>query len=78
MAAQVRQAAVTDLELIGAHIKAAFGPCAHPEPVPVETLDGELVAWLCPGCDEQLPAAWKPSALPPFEPDPQLSLRVEE
>ena len=45
-------------ELAGARLRAAFGPCAHGEAVPVETLDGETVAWLCPACDEQLPADW--------------------
>lgn len=45
-------------ELVSARLKAAVGPCAHAEAVPVETLDGETVAWLCPGCDEQLPAEW--------------------
>lgn len=35
------------------------GPCRHPRAVPVESVLGELVAWLCPGCDEQLPAEWR-------------------
>lgn len=35
------------------------GPCRHSAAVPVESVLGELVAWLCPGCDEQLPAEWR-------------------
>lgn len=52
--------------------------CVHLEPVPVETLDGELVAWLCPECDEALPANWHPlpPELPPFVPDPRLTIYV--
>lgn len=35
------------------------GYCDHPEAVPVELLvTGDLVAWLCPDCDVQLPAEW--------------------
>ena len=30
--------------------------CSHNSAVPVDTLDGERVAWLCPDCDRQLPA----------------------
>lgn len=30
--------------------------CSHPGAVPVDTLAGERVAWLCPACDRQLPA----------------------
>ncbi|NRQ36001.1 hypothetical protein HII36_29830 [Nonomuraea sp. NN258] len=36
--------------------------CAHPRPVPVESVvTGELLARLCPDCDEQLPAeaSWR-------------------
>lgn len=37
-------------------------PCAHADAVPVELASGgERVAWLCPACDEQLPADWAPS-----------------
>ncbi|MEE2040225.1 peptidoglycan-binding domain-containing protein [Nocardiopsis sp. CT-R113] len=44
----------------------AAGPrvvCDHAGAVPVETVGTvldppELVAWLCPGCDTQLPATW--------------------
>lgn len=46
------------MEMFGVNLKAALGGCAHPEAVPVETLGGELVAWLCPGCDERLPPEW--------------------
>lgn len=34
-------------------------PTHHAGAVPVETLDGERVATLCPDCDQQLPADWK-------------------
>lgn len=34
--------------------------CLHDGAVPVEDLDGERVATLCPDCDEQLPAEWRP------------------
>lgn len=37
------------------------GPCNHLETVPVEQparLGGEVVAWLCLTCDQQLPAEW--------------------
>lgn len=66
-------------ELAGARLKAAIGPCAHAEAVPVDTLDGETVAWLCPGCDEQLPVDWRSArSLPPFVPDPRLTTRIAE
>ncbi len=44
------------------------GACAHDGAVPVETVGTvldppETVAWLCPGCDAQLPAAWAREAL---------------
>lgn len=32
-------------------------PCAHPNAISVESA-GEVVAALCPDCDQQLPAAW--------------------
>jgi hypothetical protein len=48
------------MELAGARLAATFGPCAHPEAVPVDLpVTGETVAWLCPQCDAQLPAEWK-------------------
>lgn len=38
--------------------------CAHLEAVPVRTsLTNELVAWLCPDCDEQLDADWDPELI---------------
>jgi peptidoglycan hydrolase-like protein with peptidoglycan-binding domain len=63
-----------------ANLSAMSCPTAHGSAVPVETVDGELVAALCPDCDQQLPAAWaaapkQPPALPPFVPDPQLTER---
>ena len=51
-------ATTASLELGAARLGAIFGPCAHPGAVPVESVTGETVAWLCPGCDVQLPAAW--------------------
>lgn len=43
-----------------ANLAAVLGPCAHPGAVPVELLDdGDVVAWLCPACDTQLPAEWR-------------------
>jgi hypothetical protein len=51
-------------ELAAARRKSWNGPCSHPDVEPVETLAGELVAWLCAGCDEKLPPDWRS---PPFE-----------
>jgi len=53
-------------------------PTGHANPVPVEDLLGEQVAALCPDCDQQLPAGWArtSSALPPFVPDPRLTMRT--
>ena len=31
-------------------------PCAHEQAVPVPAVGGNVVAWLCPQCDTQLPA----------------------
>jgi hypothetical protein len=31
-------------------------PCAHEQAVPVPAIGGNVVAWLCPACDAQLPA----------------------
>jgi hypothetical protein len=31
-------------------------PCAHWQAVPVPGVGGDVVAWLCPACDAQLPA----------------------
>ncbi len=39
--------------------------CSHSEAVPVDTLDGERVAWLCPSCDAQLPADFPARRLTP-------------
>ncbi len=50
-------AGITD-EMAAARIQAAFGPCAHPRPTPVNS-GGERVAVLCPDCDTQLPAEWE-------------------
>jgi hypothetical protein len=33
-------------------------PCPHAGAVRVELSTGELAAWLCPDCDQQLPAEW--------------------
>lgn len=33
-------------------------PCIHPGALPVRDCYGETVAWLCPRCDQQLPASW--------------------
>ena len=38
---------------------ATAGGCAHPAPEAVQTVGGDLVAWLCPGCDRELPADWR-------------------
>lgn len=47
-------------ELAAARRKAALGLCMHPEAVPVSTFSDpvEIVAWMCPHCDEALPADW--------------------
>ena len=49
---------MAEVELGFARLAAILGPCSHPGAVPVETLTGELVAWLCPDCDVRLPAGW--------------------
>jgi hypothetical protein len=38
-------------------------PCAHAGAVRVELSTGELAAWLCPDCDQQLPAEWAQNGL---------------
>ena len=44
--------------------------CLHGSAVPVElAAGGERVAWLCPDCDEQLPADWAPRL-----PDPNRAI----
>lgn len=37
---------------------AAERSCWHPNAVPIDVLGQEVVAWLCPACDEVLPADW--------------------
>ena len=32
-----------------------LAPCAHGQAVPVPGIGGNVVAWLCPRCDAQLP-----------------------
>lgn len=63
---------------LAVNLSALTCPSAHAAAVPVDDLTGELVAWLCPDCDKQLPADWRQPALPPFQPDPRLFLRTEE
>jgi hypothetical protein len=43
-------------------------PCPHTIAVRVELSTGELAAWLCPDCDQQLPPEWSL----PREEEPQL------
>jgi hypothetical protein len=35
--------------------RALAAPCAHEQAVPVPSVGGNVVAWLCPQCDAQLP-----------------------
>ncbi|TQN30600.1 hypothetical protein FHX37_0482 [Haloactinospora alba] len=48
--------------------------CSHEDAAPVESIvDGELLAWLCPDCDTQLPAdrrAWADPYRRPLNPAP--------
>jgi hypothetical protein len=66
----VGEAMMVDLGPLSHDIDLATGKsrtCQHLEAVPVELLEGgELVAWLCPACDEQLPP----------EPDPRHAAMV--
>ena len=39
-------------------------PCAHWQAVPVPGIGGDVVAWLCPACDAQLPANFSALATP--------------
>lgn len=49
---------------LAANLTALACPRAHAGAVPVdEHLTGDIVAWLCIDCDQQLPADWRP--LPP-------------
>ena len=41
-------------------VPVAANPCRHPAAIPVESVYGEIVAHLCPACDEQLDGDWKP------------------
>lgn len=45
-------------ELAAARQKAAMTWCWHSKACAVRSLEDEVVAWLCPDCDEQLPAEW--------------------
>ncbi len=51
------------------------GRCAHTDAVPVESVvTGDTLAWLCPGCDTQLPAnrrAWADADGRPLNPAPR-------
>ena len=37
------------------HARPAAAACAHGQAVPVPAIGGNIVAWLCPQCDVQLP-----------------------
>jgi hypothetical protein len=59
------------LRQLSAEIDAADpkpSPCTHIRAVRVELSTGELAAWLCPDCDQQLPPEWSL----PQEEEPQL------
>lgn len=51
-----------DVAAIGEHPTFLRGRCRHlpSEVVPVESVEGEIVAHLCRTCDTQLPAEWRP------------------
>ena len=40
---------------LGLQGQALPAPCAHEQAVPVPAIGGNVVAWLCPQCDTQLP-----------------------
>ncbi|MFJ2000274.1 hypothetical protein [Streptomyces chartreusis] len=43
------------------------GACRHLTPAEVRSVvTGELLAHLCPDCDAQLPAEWRPDGYPPI------------
>jgi hypothetical protein len=44
-----------ELELRLVRLQAALASCAHQQAVPVPGIGGNVVAWLCPQCDAQLP-----------------------
>lgn len=49
---------------LAANLTALACPRAHTAAVPVdELLTGVTVAWLCPDCDKQLPADWRPAPI---------------
>lgn len=51
-------------EQLAANLSALTCPRAHTAAVPVdEHLTGAIVAWLCPDCDQQLPADWRPAPI---------------
>ena len=50
----------TTCAMAAVNLAVAFGGCPHADAEPVES-GGETVAWLCPGCDTQLPAEWSTS-----------------
>jgi hypothetical protein len=56
-------------EHAGARISALSCPVAHTTAVPVDDVAGQLVAWLCPTCDRQLPADWKPKTTNQEQPE---------
>lgn len=57
-----------DTPTVGDPYSVTKGRCLHltPEPVHAQPTD-ELVAYLCPDCDAQLPAEWDPGAYPALE-----------
>lgn len=49
-------------DAFAARLSAVTCPTGHADAVPVdEYLTKLIVAWLCPTCDQQLPADWKPA-----------------
>jgi len=50
----------TEVSTADGRVVHRFGRCLHARLEPVTLTDGEVVAQLCLGCDEQLPAGWKP------------------
>jgi hypothetical protein len=55
--------------------------CRHPDAARVLTVGGEHVGWLCPDCDAVLPPdrlEWPIPGLPPWTPDPRLTMRIQE
>lgn len=57
----VRRWEVTPIRLLCQEKPVLFAKrCLHAEPVTVESVLGEHVAWLCPDCDTQFPPEWRP------------------